>query len=198
VAVNQVSLFFYPPRWKQRLTPSPTAWTDEGKPVQIAEAVPVDGADGPPVPADVLKGWLTERGFIPVEWGRGSVFERGQVFSTFGPEKEIEVSVGEEAGEVTELYCRFTLPRRSPPPVAEWAGFVAALCGRFGLRLEAQGAAPCGEAEFIAAVRDSRNYGEFAASFGWEAGSAEPATAPDRGRHHGFSGFHAPSGGPGR
>ena len=38
MAVNQVSLFFYPPRWKQRLTPSPWARTDERKPVQIADA----------------------------------------------------------------------------------------------------------------------------------------------------------------
>ena len=45
MAVNQVSLFFYPPRWKQRLTPDARAMTDEGKPLQIADAVRVEGAE---------------------------------------------------------------------------------------------------------------------------------------------------------
>jgi hypothetical protein len=175
VAVNQVSLFFYPPRWKQRLTPDPRARTDEGKPVQLVDAVPVAGAAAPPLSPDTVKEWLAERNFIPVEWGRGSVFERGQVRSIFGPEKEIEVSVGEEAGEVTKLYCRFTLPRHNPPPLAAWAGFAAELCGRFGLRLGAEGVAPCGAAEFLTAVRGHRFYREFAASFGWGVASTEPA-----------------------
>ena len=175
MAVNQVSLFFYPPRWRQRLRPASGMLTDQGTPVQIADAVPVAGADGPVVSAVSLKGWLTEYGFAPVEWGQGGTFQRGQVRSMFGLEKEIEVCVGDDSGEATELYCRFTLSRRSPPPLAEWAGFAAELCRRFHLRLGAEGVAPCGEAEFLTAVRGHRSYQEFAASFGWEATSAEPS-----------------------
>jgi hypothetical protein len=172
VAVNQVSLFFYPPRWQQRLTPHLTAITDEGKPLHIADAVPVPGADTQPLLPAVVKGWLAEQGFTPVEWGRGSVFQRGQLLSIFGPEKEVEVSVSEEAGEVTELFCRFTLPHRNPPPLSDWAAFAAALCSRFCLRLGDEGVASCGEAEFLDAVRGNRFYGEFASSFGWEDGPA--------------------------
>ena len=70
-------------------------------------------------------------------------------------------------GEVKELYCRFALPRRGPPPVADWASFAVALCGQFGLRLGANGAGPGDEAEFIAAVQSDRNYQEIAAFRGW-------------------------------
>jgi hypothetical protein len=89
----------------------------------------------------------------------------------FGPEKEIEVCLGVEAGEVAQLYCRFTLPRRTPPQLPGWARFVARMCDRFTLRLGTEGIAPCGEAEFIEAVRAHRNYQEFADSFGWEGGT---------------------------
>jgi hypothetical protein len=170
VAVNQVSLFFYLPRWQQRLTPAPNALTDQGTPLMIADAVPVAEADAAPVSTDVVKGWLAENGFTPVEWGHGRTLQRGQVRSIFGQEKEIEVCVGDVTGEATELYVRFTLPRRNPPPLSEWAEFAAGLCRRFHLRLGAEGVAPCGQAEFLAAVRGHRFYREFAASFGWEAG----------------------------
>lgn len=169
MAVNQVSLFFYPPRWQQRRTPDPTALTDQGIPLQIVDAVPVTAADSPPVATAALKGWLAENGFAPADWGEGSILQRGQVRSIFGWEKEVEVSAGDEAGEVTDLYVRFTLPRRDPPPLPEWASFAADLCRRFHLRLGAEGFAPCGEAEFLAAVRGDRFYREFAASFGWAA-----------------------------
>jgi hypothetical protein len=177
VAVNQVSLFFYPPRWQQRLTHDPTALTDQGMPLQIADAVPVASADAAPVWATALKGWLADNGFTPVDWGQGSTLQRGQVRSIFGLEKEVEVSVGDEGGEVTELYVRFTLPRRTPPPLPEWARFAAELCRRFHLQLGAEGVAPCGKAEFLAAVRGHRFYREFAASFGWAA-DAEPSYRP--------------------
>jgi hypothetical protein len=170
VAVNQVSLFLCPPRWR-RLTRHPKAF--------IADAVPDPAANAPPLPPAVVKGWLAEHGFTPVEWGRGHIFERGQLVSIFGPEKEIEVSVGDEAEEVTGLYCRFTLPRRSPPPLTEWAGFGAELCACFRLQLGSEGTASCGEAEFLDALRSDRNYREFAASFGWEVGRAEPSAVAD-------------------
>jgi hypothetical protein len=165
VAVNQVSLTFYAPRWKQRLTTYPTARTFSGEPLQIADAVPAADEDAPFVQTGSIVGWLADQGFMPANWGRGSLFERGQVKSLFGLEKEIEVSVGDEAGEVTDLYCRFTLPRDTPPPLSEWAEFVSQLCKRFHLRLGADGIAPCGEAEFMAAVKDNFNYRDFAASF---------------------------------
>jgi hypothetical protein len=38
VAVNQVSLFLYPPRWTQRRTPDLTAMTDVGERVKIVGA----------------------------------------------------------------------------------------------------------------------------------------------------------------
>lgn len=169
MAVNQVSLFFYPPRWQQRLTTEPTRLTGRGTPLQIADVVPSANADGPLVSAAAVKGWLVEQGFAPVEWDQAHTLQRGQVRSSFGLEKEIEVCVGDAAGEVTDLYVRFTLPRRNAPPLTEWAGFAAELCRRFHLRLGAEGVAPCGEAEFSAAVRGDRFYRGFASSFGWEA-----------------------------
>jgi hypothetical protein len=120
-AVNHASLSFYPPCGKQRLTPSPLARTDQGTLVQIVEVVPVTGADRSPVPAEVVKRRLIEQGFYPVAWGRGGLFERGQIESIFAP--EMEVSVGEEAGELTDVSCRFTPPRRRLPPVADWVVF---------------------------------------------------------------------------
>jgi hypothetical protein len=164
MAVNQVSLFFYPLRWTQRLTPS-RGRTDAGTPVQIADAIPVEGATAAPVPVDTVKKWLLEQGFTPVDWRPARIFERGQVRSMFGCEKEIEVSVAEHAGEVVDLYCRFTLPRGNLPPVNAWADFIAALCERFGLRLP-NGATPCTATEFRAAVERDRNYQSAIASGG--------------------------------
>jgi hypothetical protein len=83
-------------------------------------------------------------------------------------EKEIEVCVGEEAGEATHLYCRFTLTRDDLPPLREWVRFVAALCKRFQLGLRADGVAPCSGTEFEAAVRRNRNWRRFADSLGWD------------------------------
>jgi hypothetical protein len=171
MAVNQVSLFFYPPRWQQQVTTSTRGRTAAVTPIWIARAARAAN-DGPAVTGADLKAWLTEQGFTSVEWGKGNVFERGQVPSIFGPEKAIEVSVGEEAGEVTHLYCRFTLPRDMPPPLTEWSAFVVLLCRRFCLRLAPDGVEPCSETEFLTAVRANRNWQEFAHSFGWDAGGA--------------------------
>lgn len=170
MAINQVSLFFYPSGWRQRLTPDPRLMTSDGETVQIADAVRDPSGDGHAVAGGELKDWLSAQGFTVADWGQGGVFERGRVKSIFGHEKEIQIQVGEEAGEVVELYCRFTLPRRAaPPPLAEWAAFVASLCEQFGMRLDPAGAGPCGEAGFIAAVLENRNYQDFAAAFGWKA-----------------------------
>jgi hypothetical protein len=168
MAVNQVSLFFYPPRWSQRLTVvDPTALTDDGTPVQIASAVPSESADEPPVAVAAVAAWLRDQGFTPVAWGRA--FERGRVRSMFGPEREIIVHVNGDAAEVTDLYCRFTLPVRISPALNEWAGFAAEMCARFDLRLGADGVAPCSAIEFTAAVRGHRFFQEFAMRFGWRA-----------------------------
>ena len=167
MAINQVSLSFFSPRWDQRLTPDPSAQTDEGKPVQIADVVPVPGVGGHPLPVAAVTGWLTEQGFTTAGWGGGRVFERGLVRSMFGAERNTIVHVNGVAGEVSDLYCRFTLPRHNPP-LAEWAAFAVTLCGRFQLRLVPGGCGPCCELEFLAAVRGARNYREFATAFGWE------------------------------
>ena len=168
MGMNQVSMFFYPPRWRQRLTPDPHALTSEGRPVQIADAVRDQSEEGPAVAGGDLKDWLSGQGFTVANWGQGDVFERGQVKSIFGVEKEIQVNVGEEAGEVVELYCRFTLPCGTPPPLAGWAAFVASLSERFGMRLGSERTEPCSEAQFIAAVLENRNYQDFAGAFGWK------------------------------
>jgi hypothetical protein len=163
VAVNQVSLFFYPLCWKQRLRDDPRALTDEGKPVQIVDAVRREDMDGPEVEVEEVTTWLAERGFTPAERGQNRIFQRGNVQSIFGIEQDIEVSISEECKCVTQVYCRFTLPRRTPPPLSEWAEFAASLCEQFGLRLKAAESRTCGAAEFLAAVRGSRNYRDFAA-----------------------------------
>jgi hypothetical protein len=46
MAVNQVSLYFYPPRRPQRRTSFALARADQGKPDQIANAPPVENAEG--------------------------------------------------------------------------------------------------------------------------------------------------------
>jgi hypothetical protein len=180
VGWNQVSLSFYAPRWQEQFTPDPTALTYSGQPVQVASAVPVAGAASPPVPAAEVIGWLAGRGLALAGWGRGRVLERGRVRSIGGPTPDVVVHVNGEAEDVSDLYCRFALPGRTPPDLAGWAAFAAELCGRFGLRLAPGGAGTCGEAEFVAAVRANGNYREFAARFGWEAGPAEPGAAANR------------------
>jgi hypothetical protein len=162
MGVNQVSLSFYPPLWRPHVTVG--RWNAMGQPiVYVAESVPAEGAAGSPVRADELRNWLAARGIRPAAWGGGSVFEQGQVRSIFGVEKAVEFSLAEVAGEVTEVYCRFTLPRPGPPPLETWAEFAVSLCGQFGLRLGAEGAALCRESEFLAAVQSCPNYREFAA-----------------------------------
>jgi hypothetical protein len=167
MGANQVSLSFYPQRWRERRTPDWTGLTDAEKPIQRIDSVPVTNSDGRPLPPAEVKSWLTDQGFTPLKWGEGHLFERGQVQSMFGLEKEIEITVCEVAEEVTDVYCRFTLTCDGPPPLREWAGFVAELCKRFQLRLEPDGTAPCSAVEFERVVRDSIYYRQFAASFGW-------------------------------
>jgi hypothetical protein len=171
MAVNQVSLSFYPPRWQPQCT----------RPHVVA-AVRSEDSTGPVVNAAEVRAWLADRGFVPAGWGKGSVLEYGPVRSIFGPEKEIEVTVGEDGGEVTDVYCRFTLPKGPPPRLGRWAEFAGARCARFGLRLEAGGVAPCGEAEFRAAVRDNPNWQDFARHYSWDEGerSADPGVAPEK------------------
>jgi hypothetical protein len=169
VAVNQVSLSFYPPRWQERLTPHPRSLNDEGAPVQIADDVPVGDAKQPPVSCSDFREWLTQQGFAAVDWGRGSVYYRGEVRSVFGTEKEIDVGFADEAGEVTSVGCRFTLSRESPGSLPRWTAFAIAMCQKFGLRLSPNGVTPCGEGEFLAVVKAHRFWREFAKSFGWDA-----------------------------
>lgn len=90
MAVNQVSLFFYPPRWRQRL-----------------------------------------------------VVEDPKTLNPSGTSND------------------------SPPPLEEWASLVVHLCQRFELRLGGNGLTSCGEADFLAAVRQHPSYREFAAAFNW-------------------------------
>jgi hypothetical protein len=168
VAVNQVSLSFYPPRWQERLTPHPRSLTDQGTPVQIADAVPAEGVEQPRVSCDNFREWLSQQGFAAVDWGRGRVYYRGEVRSVFGTEKEIDVCFSDEAGELTSVGCRFTLSRESPAALPSWAAFATAMCQEFGLRLAPQGKTPCSEQEFVAAVRKHRFWREFARSFRWD------------------------------
>ena len=167
MAANQVSLFFYPPRWEQRLTPHPRSLSDQGTPVQYVDAIRVDGAHKLLIVANDLRDWLIQHEFTAVDWGHGSAFERGQVRSVFGIEKEIDISFSEEDGELTSVYCRFTLSRDTPTDLPKWAAFAVAMCQRFQLRLGAAGSMPCSEKEFLTAVRANRFWQGFASSCGW-------------------------------
>jgi hypothetical protein len=80
MAVNQVSHFFYPPRWKPRLT-STAACTDEGKPVQIVDDIRRDCSDDHVVLKENLKAWLLDRGFRSASSGEDMVFEQNQTRS---------------------------------------------------------------------------------------------------------------------
>src|SRR4051794_6546936 len=73
----------------------------------------------------------------------------------------IFMNISQEDGELTELYCRFTLPHRSRPALSEWSSLVVALCQRFQLRL-AGDASICDGDRFVAAVRGNENYRDFA------------------------------------
>jgi hypothetical protein len=172
MAVNQVSLFFLPPRWQKRILKKAVPF---GNPIETSsqglfEIVRIDDSVAPPVQAADVKAWLLERGFVSANWGDGRILEYGQVRSIFGQEKAIEVTVSEEAGENTDVYCRFTLPKKDAPRLENWAAFAVALCTRFGLRIEDGIVAPCGEAEFLAAVRGNPNWQDFARQFGWNGG----------------------------
>jgi hypothetical protein len=167
MAANQISVSFYPVRWREHRIPDWTGLTEAEKPIQRIESVPVTNSDGCPLAPGDVKSWLTKQGFIPLEWGEGRVFERGQVHSISGMEKEIEITVCEATEEVTDVYCRFTLSCDRPPSLREWTGLVAELCKQFQLRLEPEGTAPCSAAEFELFVRDSIYYRQFASSFGW-------------------------------
>jgi hypothetical protein len=169
VAVNQVSLSFYPPRWQERLTPEPRSLTDLGTPVRIADAVPVEGAEEAAVSCDDFREWLRQQGFTAVDWGHGRVYYRGQVRSVFGVEKEIDVCFSDEAGELACVGCRFTLSREAPVAVPRWSEFVVAMCKKFLLRIAPDGTTPCREEEFLAAVKRHRFWREFAGLFGLDA-----------------------------
>jgi len=95
MAVNQISLFFYPPRWQQRLVEAPHRLTDVSRPFQLVDAVRIPSDEGPAVEFDSVCNWLVARGFTVAEWREGRIFERGQVRSIFGIEKEIKISIGE-------------------------------------------------------------------------------------------------------
>jgi hypothetical protein len=169
MGVNQVSLSFYPLRWQEQLATHPKSVTDQGTLVQFAVAVRVEGADQPRVPCNDFREWLTQEGFAAVDWGRGSVYYRGEVCSTFGVEKEIDVGFSDEAGELTSVGCRFTLSREAPVALPSWIAFAAGMCQKFCLRLAMSGTTTCSEEELRVAIRRHRFWREFAKSFGWGA-----------------------------
>jgi hypothetical protein len=146
--------------------------TPEGAPVQVVSTAPRKGEDSSPVEFELLRAWLEEQGFAVVSWGDGKILQRGEVQSALRAEKEIEIHVGDEGGEVTVLYCRFTLSRDALVSLERWAEFVQAMCRRFGLRIGASENAPCGAAEFRVAVQQNLNWRRFAKNFGWEQASA--------------------------
>jgi len=166
MGINQVSLFFFPPKWVQRRTPAPDGFTLSGEPVTLVDAVPSTSGEQTSVRAEDVKQWLVTNGFANANWGAGWILERGKVDSVFGPEKEIQVVIGDEAGELTELYCRFTLPRRTEPSVSEWTAFVCNLCQSFLLRLGDDDKI-CNAERFRSAVRNDHNYQSFAKANGW-------------------------------
>jgi hypothetical protein len=106
------------------------------------------------------------------------IWERGQIRSIFGNEKEIEVSIGEEDGEVTDLYCRFTLPKGRLPELDGWTDFAVTFSARFSLRLPAEGTAPCGETAFREAVQHHPNWQDWASQT-WGKPKSQGASAED-------------------
>jgi hypothetical protein len=89
VALNQVSLFFYPPRWRQQLTELPGTYGTDGKPARLAEVVRDPETAGPIASFAAIVGWLEEQGFTPVEWENRRCFHKGQVRSMFGPDTRV-------------------------------------------------------------------------------------------------------------
>ncbi len=160
MAVNQVSLFFYPPRWKRYVEPKRSPAQD----ARVLSAAPSLEPDALPVEVHEVRAWLEKRGFAASELA--DTFRHGTVESIFGLEKEIEVDIGDERGELAYLYLRFTLARSSPPPIREWADFVDELSRQFRLKLGNEPDATCDARRFIAAVRSHPNYELFSESWG--------------------------------
>jgi hypothetical protein len=91
MAINQVSLYFFPPRWQRRIIEEAVPLGGSTDSQELFEVARIGDSSDPPVQAADLKAWLLERGFAPAGWGAGSIWEFGQVRSFFGQEKEIEV-----------------------------------------------------------------------------------------------------------
>jgi hypothetical protein len=169
MAFDRVGLFLYPPRWeRQRVLVDPCLTRYAGIPVYFVSRVRTPDSTAPVVRSDDLCRWFASRGFEVVVESQDYVncYSRS-IRSARGPQPEIEVSADGEAGEVTNLFCRFLLTRRAPARLERWEAFMHELCGTFGLRIVVADGESLGPDEFVAFVRGSPNWQRFAERFGW-------------------------------
>jgi hypothetical protein len=168
MAFNQVSLFFYPPRWQPCLRVVTWETLSKRPPIYIEDSMPSSDQTSVPLAAKSVVNWLKRRGFVAAEWNMSETcFRLGQVSSCFGMEQELEVSFGEESEEVTSFYCRFTLTRDPPPKLAAWADFMSTMCQEFQLRL-GDSRTVCEANDFIEAVKRNHNWQDWSHQLGWE------------------------------
>lgn len=167
MAFDQVSLFLYPPRWRQRSQPT-TSLHDSGRPVRIVSAVRSASGEGRAISVGELSRWFALRGFQVVSVGPdGARFTGPAVRSALGRRAEVEVSAGAEDGEVNCLYCRFLLTRDAPLRLERWEALVQGMCGAFGLRFGVADGETVGPEEFLPILRRCDAWRLFAGQFGW-------------------------------
>jgi hypothetical protein len=136
MGIEQVSLFFYTPRWVQKTTVDCNTRSADGNPLRIVEPERSEIHAGVPVLFETMKDWLESHGFKPANWGDGTIFDYGKVHSLFGTQQEIRIHINAIDGEVAELCCRFSIPSpgKWSPPLQRWGDFFDAFVRRFPLR----------------------------------------------------------------
>ncbi len=168
MAFDQVSLFFYPPRWERYSVADARMKHYSGEPVRIVSAIRAEDSNGPTVSLEDLCRWFEAKGFQVVTRSADyALFHSATVESTLGHRAEIDVSASAQDGEVTSLYCRFQLNRESPLRLERWEAFRQELCAVFSLRIGVSDSESVGSEEFLTIVRQTDNWRYFAEQFGW-------------------------------
>lgn len=168
MAFDQVSLFLFPPRWRQHSVPDARARHYSGEPVRIVSAIRAQESNGPAVPFDDLCRWFEAKGFeVVTQSANYAVFHSAAIESALGRRPEIDVCAAADGGEVTSVYCRFLLNCEAPLHLERWEAFIQDLNAAFALRISVSDMESVGPEEFLSLVRRTDNWRCFSDQFGW-------------------------------